>query len=180
MRSFLRLALLAFAALLPACAADDSDTDPGGFDPIHGTVVGVCDDGTLEAPEFEHVQLPAGFSVADDDHRAPPPIVNDAGGSSAPVGFENEAIAVEAAGDVCECTTNACVTQWIEQRMGCGLCAHMVCDDGMVGGCVPCADAGVDDERAARQPMKEACVLPGTMTADADPSAPSIANNADY
>jgi hypothetical protein len=180
MRSFLRLSLLAFAALLPACAADDSDIDPGGLDPIPGTAVGVCDDDTLEAPEFEHVMLPAGFSVADDDHRAPPPIVNDASGGSAPVGSENDTIAVEAAGDVCECTSNACVTAWIEQRMGCGVCAHMVCDEGTVGGCVPCADADLDEPRAAKQPAKEACVLPGSLTADADPPADTIANNADF
>jgi hypothetical protein len=125
--------------------------------------------------------LPAGFSAADDDHRAPPPIVSDASGGSAPVGFENDAIAVEAAGDVCECTTNACVTAWIEQRMGCGVCAHMVCDDDMVGGCVPCADTGEDAAPSGAAPdANVACVLPGAFTADADPQPDTIANNADF
>jgi len=152
----MRALLLAFlAALLPACAADDGTGAPGGLGPIQETVLGTCDDEPLEPPGFEHVLVPAGFSVADDDRPAPPPLMRDADGAGDP------AIVAEAAGeDVCACATVECVTAWIEQNVGCDVCAHALCGDGegTVGGCVACDDSGSLDAGAPRPQLRTACV----------------------
>jgi hypothetical protein len=44
--------------------------------------------------------------------------------------------AVEVA--ACECSDLDCVEEWIEEHLGCDLCAHVACEGGTVGVCVPC------------------------------------------
>jgi hypothetical protein len=47
---------------------------------------------------------------------------------------------------LCECADDGCVVQWIDDSLGCGVCAHVLCGDGERGGCVPCVSV---DEPAA-------------------------------
>lgn len=146
MRSWFRLlapALLAFACL-PACA--DGVADPGGLGPIRGTVE-TCDDATLESPDLEHVNVPL------------------------PDASPTYPFAPEAAGDVCACETSDCVTDWIEEHVGCDVCVTLVCDDGPTGGCVRCPSdtTTTTTTAAAHDPdFQLACVAPEARVAHAE------------
>lgn len=43
------------------------------------------------------------------------------------------------AGYPCDCSDPRCLADWIDQHLGCGVCAHLRCTGGgMAGACVPC------------------------------------------
>jgi hypothetical protein len=56
---------------------------------------------------------------------------------------ERDEAALDAAGaaDPCECTTEACMTSWIEQEVGCDVCVVVMCDGIPVHGCNLCETA---------------------------------------
>ena len=139
LRSFRPLLLsLGLSLLATACASSGDVVDP--TDP-GGTLPGPTPTCVAANDAFDHVDI--------DETRPVPPIENGNG----PTGghFLTGATAAsddEAEPSACACATNECVVEWIEQNVGCDVCAHVVCDAGMVGACVACpatAEAGAPD-----------------------------------
>ena len=55
------------------------------------------------------------------------------------IGQGSEA-AIDLADSPCACTTTACMSQWIEDNIGCDVVVDLVCPDGMRGGLVRCTE----------------------------------------
>lgn len=83
------------------------------------------------------------------DLGAAPPSISDPAPDFAPP-------ATEAAADVpCACGDPRCLAGWLDEQIGCDVCAHVRCGDSMIGACVRC-DPSVDDD-----PW---CIMPPTGT----------------
>jgi hypothetical protein len=41
-------------------------------------------------------------------------------------------------GPACACDDLACIEAWVDEHLGCDLCAHVECGGDTIGVCVPC------------------------------------------
>lgn len=158
------LPALLLSLLASACATSTDEADDVGS---ASSRIVACEDGALDVEletvylEDEHALLVHGphkepkhaLDIRDIDgpHKGPA-----SSGVIQPldVTAASADLATDAALDVralCECADDGCVVAWIDDSLGCGVCAHVACADGERGGCVPC-------ERVD-EPAAESCVF---------------------
>jgi hypothetical protein len=133
----LLLALLSTAA----CVSPDRDPAP----PPSGSIaIAVCDPATVSRPDLEQLEVRPDGSLAEIDRGD----VFDAP--------SDQVIAEGFDLDACSCEDDACVVAWIDENLGCGVCATVACADGPVGGCLPCLEPLAEAPAASDEP----CLLP--------------------
>ena len=137
MKPLLATLLLALAPL-SACVSPDREVD----DPNALAIV-ECDPGTVSRPDLEQIE------VYPDTVLAEPAAPDRYVGPIDQRAFEAPAL------EACDCADDGCLIDWIDENLGCGVCATFVCGDGPVGGCVPCPQP-TDEGGAAGEP----CLLP--------------------
>ena len=83
---------------------------------------------------------------------APPSIADDASDLAPPT--------AEVVADMpCGCGDPRCLADWLDEQVGCDVCAHVRCGDSMVGACVRC-DPSAGDDPWCVMPPADAVALP--------------------
>jgi hypothetical protein len=124
------LAVLIVGSFAGCAGPIDPDPEDAGPNDLETCEPGAADD-------VDHVELAAAPP-------APPP--------------ERDVLAAPARaadpGLSCDCADPRCMAAWIDEHMGCGVCAHVACGGEMVGVCVPC-DASPDEAWCLLPPSDE-------------------------
>lgn len=119
------LALLLASAILGACVTADSLQEVESSTSVLDCAAASPDLADLELVEVDGVVIAEAPSGAPDTITPPGEVLAEAPSA-------------------CDCATAACIVDYIEDHFGCGLCAHIVCGDTVVGGCVACPENGTD------------------------------------
>ena len=117
------LASLLLSLLTTACVTSPERDLPSP----EGAAIGECDPATVTRPDLEQLEIRPDDALAENE---PSP-----GPFDAP---NQQVLAEELVAAACECTDDRCVVDWIDENLGCGVCATVICGEGSVGGCVPC------------------------------------------
>jgi hypothetical protein len=123
-----------------ACVSPERELPPSGS----ASTVPECDPATITRPDLEQLEVRPDGSLAQ---------IDPGGQFDAP---SDQVIAEGFDLDACSCEDDRCVVDWIDENLGCGVCATVVCAAGPVGGCVPCLEA-LDEAPAGGG---EPCLLP--------------------
>ena len=123
-----------------ACVSPERDVSSPG---TGSTTIALCDPATI-GPDLDQLEIRPDGSLAQVD-------ADDRFGAPA-----DQVIAEGFDLDACSCQDDGCVVDWIDDNLGCGVCATVMCADGPVGGCLPCL------EPLAEAPVEsgEPCLLP--------------------
>jgi hypothetical protein len=140
MKTLLATLLLALLSTT-ACVSPDRELPSRA-----ASTVPECDPATVSRPDLEQLEVRPDGSLAE---------VEPAGDFDAP---SDQVIAEGFDLDACSCQDDGCVVDWIDENLGCGVCATVMCADGPVGGCLPCLEPL--DEAPAADTAGEPCLLP--------------------
>jgi hypothetical protein len=133
----LLLALLSTAA----CVSPDRELPPPSGS---ASTIPECDPSTVSRPDLAQLEIRPDGSLAE---------IDPAGPFDAP---SDQVIAEGFDLDACSCQDDGCVVDWIDENLGCGVCATVVCADGPVGGCLPCLEPLAEAPADGGEP----CLLP--------------------
>lgn len=133
-------------ALLPTTACVSPDRDLESPDSGDASNIRECEPATVSRPDLEQLEIRPDGSLAQ---------VDTAGRLDAP---SDELLAEGPVLEACSCQDAGCVIDWIDENVGCGVCATVICGNGPIGGCVPCPVA--TDEPGPADSSNEPCLLP--------------------